>query len=70
MGEAVSTAALTVEDIGEKFPESKSEIKFLVPLQDACVKIGEKHRFSIQGRQFILRCMYNIHCGKLIFSYL
>ena len=49
MGEAVSTAALTVEDIGEKFPESKSELRFLVPLQDASVKIGDKHRFSIQG---------------------
>jgi hypothetical protein len=27
MGEAVSTASLTVEDIGEKFPESKSELR-------------------------------------------
>ena len=57
MGEAVSTAALTVEhfialaitivicvvfssiswlqveDIGEKFPESRGELRFLVPLQ-------------------------------------
>lgn len=49
MGEAVSTAALTVEDIGEKFPDSKSELRFLVPLQDATIKIGDKYRFSIQG---------------------
>ena len=49
MGEAASTAVLTVEDIGEKFPESKSELRFLVPLQDATIKIGDKHRFSVQG---------------------
>jgi hypothetical protein len=48
MGEAVSTAALTVEDIGEKFPASGSELRFLVPLQDASVKIGDRHRFSVQ----------------------
>ena len=49
MGEAASTAVLTVEDIGEKFPDSKSEVKFLVPLQDANIKIGDSHRFSVQG---------------------
>ena len=51
MGEAASTAFLTVEDIGEKFPDSisKAELKFLVPLQDASIKIGERHRFSVQG---------------------
>ncbi len=31
MGEAVSTASLTVEDIGEKFPESKSELRWANP---------------------------------------
>ena len=51
MGEAASTAVLTVEDIGEKFPESKSELKFLVPLQDTTIKIGDKHRFSVQGEE-------------------
>lgn len=49
MGEAASTAVLTVEDIGEKFPDSKSELRFLVPLQDSSIKIGDKHRFSVQG---------------------
>ena len=49
MGEAASTAVLTVEDIGEKFPDSRSELKFLVPLQDFTIKIGDKHRFSVQG---------------------
>ena len=49
MGEAASTAVLTVEDIGEKFPESRSELKFLVPLQDSTIKIGDKYRFSVQG---------------------
>ena len=48
MGESVSTAALTVEDIGKKFPDSKSQLRFLVPLQDAKVKIGEKQRLSVQ----------------------
>ena len=56
MGEAVSTAALTVEDIGEKFPESRGELRFLVPLQDASVKIGDKHRFSVQVTE---------HCSPL-----
>ena len=51
MGEAASTAVLTVEDIGEKFPDSRSELKFLVPLQDFSIKIGDKHRFSVQGKQ-------------------
>ena len=50
MGEAASTAVLTVEDIGEKFPESKSELRFLVPLQDFDIKIGDRHRFSVQGK--------------------
>lgn len=50
MGEAASTAVLTVEDIGEKFPDSKSELRFLVPLQDATIKIGDRHRFSVQGK--------------------
>ena len=50
MGEAASTAVLTVEDIGEKFPDSRSELKFLVPLQDSTIKIGDRHRFSVQGR--------------------
>ena len=50
MGEAASTAVLTVEDIGEKFPESRSELKFLVPLQDSTIKIGDKYRFSVQGK--------------------
>ena len=49
MGEAASTAVLTVEDIGEKFPESKSDLRFLVPLQDFDIKIGDRHRFSVQG---------------------
>ena len=49
MGEAASTAVLTVEDIGEKFPDSKSELRFLVPLQDSSIKIGDRHRFSVQG---------------------
>ena len=31
MGEAVSTASLTVEDIGEKFPDSKSELRQAEP---------------------------------------
>ena len=51
MGEAASTAVLTVEDIGEKFPDSRSELKFLVPLQDSTIKIGDRHRFSVQGRE-------------------
>ena len=50
MGEAASTAVLTVEDIGEKFPDSRSELKFLVPLQDSTIKIGDRHRFSVQGK--------------------
>ena len=54
MGEAASTAVLTVEDIGEKFPDSKSELRFLVPLQDSDIKIGDKHRFSVQGKPFLL----------------
>ena len=78
-----------MEDIGEKFPESRGELRFLVPLQvdqlagctmyllmywkessfthsintvnvqyvklislqDASVKIGDKHRFSVQVRK-------------------
>ena len=49
MGECVSTASFTVEDIGEKFPDNRSELNFLVPLKDASVKIGDKHKFSVQG---------------------
>ena len=64
MGEAVSTAALTVEDIGEKFPDSKSELRFLVPLQDAAVKIGDKHRFSTQGTFLVGSTFWH----KLIFQ--
>lgn len=60
MGEAASTAVLTVEDIGEKFPESKSELRFLVPLQDIDIKIGDRHRFSVQGKIFL--CTYFTHC--------
>ena len=39
------------QDIGEKFPDSgsRAELSFLVPLQDAAVKVGEPHRFSVQG---------------------
>ena len=59
MGEAASTAVLTVEDIGEKFPESKSDLRFLVPLQDFDIKIGDRHRFSVQGKIFL--CTYFKH---------
>jgi hypothetical protein len=48
MGEAVSTASLTVDDIGEKFPESRTQLRFLVPLQDAQVSIGDNQRLSVQ----------------------
>merc|ERR1711962_658071 len=48
MGEAASTASLTVEDIGEKFPDPRVQLRFLIPLQDAEVKLGSSQRFSVQ----------------------
>ena len=70
MGEAASTAYLTVEDIGEKFPDSisKAELKFLVPLQDASIKIGERHRFSVQG--IFPTFLYNILINNYQYQWL
>ena len=49
MGESVSTATLTVEDISDKFPDIHTDLKILVPLKDVEILIGETHRLFIQG---------------------